>query len=318
MQAVNEFVHNPEGFIRYYGASDHYHFYHVKDLLGNIRETYIHPEAGYKECMERTQYYPSGLPWVERYSNSEGTHPWKYNGKVFIEMHGLDEYDSKARWYYPAICRTTTMDPLAEKYYPTSPYAWCGNNPVKNVDLDGMDVWELDANGEMTHHREYNQCDSIYVTNSFGETLGQRYEYGTIKDMLTNHKLAIEKEDKIYPISLDLWNIATEESAKTIFEFFADNTDVEWSWINATESGLPQYFLTTIHQKDREAGPDYLFKRGVTIHQHTHSHPYKPEPSTADKSWANKLLQYNPNAVLQIYYCLNYYQYDQDGFKITH
>ena len=233
-------------------------------------------------------------------------------------MHGLDEYDSKARWYYPAICRTTTMDPLAEKYYPTSPYAWCGNNPVKNVDLDGMDVWELDANGEMTHHREYNKCDSIYVTNSFGETLGQRYEYGTIKDMLTNHKLAIEKEDKIYPISLDLWNIATEESAKTIFEFFADNTDVEWSWINATESGLPQYFLTTIHQKDREAGPDYLFKRGVTIHQHTHSHPYKPEPSTADKSWANKLLQYNPNAVLQIYYCLNYYQYDQDGFKITH
>jgi hypothetical protein len=34
-------------------------------------------------------------------------------------MHSLDEYDSKARWYYPAICRTTTMDPLAEKYYPT-------------------------------------------------------------------------------------------------------------------------------------------------------------------------------------------------------
>ena len=32
-------------------------------------------------------------------------------------MHGLDEYDSKARWYYPAICRTTTMDPLAEKDY---------------------------------------------------------------------------------------------------------------------------------------------------------------------------------------------------------
>jgi hypothetical protein len=50
-------------------------------------------------------------------------HPWKYNGKEFVEMHGLDEYDSKARWYYPAICRTTTMDPLAEKYYSTSPTA---------------------------------------------------------------------------------------------------------------------------------------------------------------------------------------------------
>ena len=141
---ILEFVHNSEGFIRYYGASDHYHFYHVKDLLGNIRETYIHPEAGYKECMERTQYYPSGLPWVERYSNSDGAHPYKYNGKEFVEMHGLDEYDSKARWYYPAICRTTTMDPLAETYYPTSPYVWCGNNPIRFVDPDGRIVIAVD------------------------------------------------------------------------------------------------------------------------------------------------------------------------------
>ena len=84
------------------------------------------------------QYYPSGLPWVEAMMPSE--QPWKYNGKEFVEMHGLDEYDSKARWYYPAICRTTTMDPLAEKYYSTSPYAWCGNNPVRFVDPDGKKI----------------------------------------------------------------------------------------------------------------------------------------------------------------------------------
>ncbi len=52
-------------------------------------------------------------------------------------MHGLDEYDSQARWYYPAILRTTTIDPLAEKYYSISPYAWCGNNPVNFIDPDG-------------------------------------------------------------------------------------------------------------------------------------------------------------------------------------
>ena len=37
----------------------------TKDPLGNIRETYVHPEAGYKECIQRMQYYPSGLPWAE-------------------------------------------------------------------------------------------------------------------------------------------------------------------------------------------------------------------------------------------------------------
>ncbi len=55
-------------------------------------------------------------------------------------MHGLDEYDSYARWYYPAIMRTTTMDLLCEKYYSISPYAWCANNPVRFVDPTGMFV----------------------------------------------------------------------------------------------------------------------------------------------------------------------------------
>jgi hypothetical protein len=38
------------------------------------------------------------------------------------------------------------MDPLAEKYYSISPYAWCGNNPVKFVDPDGRAIetaWDL-------------------------------------------------------------------------------------------------------------------------------------------------------------------------------
>lgn len=65
-------------------------------------------------------------------------------------MHGLDEYDSQARWYYPAIMRTTTMDPLCEKYYDISPYAWCGNNPVNYVDPDGRDIYTFDSDGNFT------------------------------------------------------------------------------------------------------------------------------------------------------------------------
>jgi hypothetical protein len=39
--------------------------YHIKDLLGNVRETYVHPWADYKECVQRMQYYLSGLPWSD-------------------------------------------------------------------------------------------------------------------------------------------------------------------------------------------------------------------------------------------------------------
>ena len=31
-----EFVHNPEGYIRYNNMNEHYHFYYIKDHLGNI------------------------------------------------------------------------------------------------------------------------------------------------------------------------------------------------------------------------------------------------------------------------------------------
>ena len=52
-------------------------------------------------------------------------------------MHGLDWYDYGARNYEPVLSRFTTPDPLAEKYYSISPYAYCAGNPVMFVDPDG-------------------------------------------------------------------------------------------------------------------------------------------------------------------------------------
>ena len=40
-----------------------------------------------------------------------------------------------------AFHRFTTMDPLAEKYYSISPYAYCANNPVNLVDPEGQDSY---------------------------------------------------------------------------------------------------------------------------------------------------------------------------------
>ena len=94
------------------------HYYYHQDHLGNICAVW---DATHDSIVQQTLYYASGLP--VSVSTGQDVQPYKYNGKEYVEMHGLDEYDSKARWYYPAICRTTTMDPLAEKYYPTSPYA---------------------------------------------------------------------------------------------------------------------------------------------------------------------------------------------------
>jgi RHS repeat-associated protein len=121
-----------------------YHYYR-RDHLGNVREVMRKYAQSNGVTVQCTQYYPSGLPWAYNSGDNPGEQAYKYGGKEFVEMHGWDEYDSEARWYYPAIMRTTTMDPLAEKYYDISPYAWCGNNPVNAIDPDGRFFFVLPA-----------------------------------------------------------------------------------------------------------------------------------------------------------------------------
>ncbi|MDD4991982.1 MAG: DUF6443 domain-containing protein [Paludibacter sp.] len=123
---------NPEGysnkFLMYYNRYDH---------LGNVREVW---QAGTStnSAYQRTQYYPSGLPWASNTSDYPGHQPYKYNNKEFVEMHGYDTYDYGARGYYPAADFIPTVDPLAELTPSISPYAYCKGNPVNMIDPTGM------------------------------------------------------------------------------------------------------------------------------------------------------------------------------------
>ncbi len=129
-------VYNPEGYVsNLYASTGSVYNYYRRDHLGNNREVW---NANSNTTAQRTQYYPSGLPWASSNSDYPDLQQKKYNGKEFVEMHGLDEYDSMARWYYPALGRTPTQDPLSEVKPWLSPYMWCSGNLVNRTDPTGM------------------------------------------------------------------------------------------------------------------------------------------------------------------------------------
>ena len=112
--------------------------YYVNDHLGSKR--IVQDEKGKVEATYN--YYPFGNMfehWAELYAKSL-QQPYKFNGKEYDSMYSLCMYDFEARMYDPLLGRWNAVDPLCEKYYSWSPYVFCLNNPIRNIDRDGKAV----------------------------------------------------------------------------------------------------------------------------------------------------------------------------------
>lgn len=94
------------------------------------------------------------------------TDRYQYSGKEFDRMNGLDFYDFHARQYDPVFGRFTTPDPLSEKYYHLSPYAYCASNPLRYIDPTGM---EINLTGIIGYDENFktNYTDKIITDLSF-------------------------------------------------------------------------------------------------------------------------------------------------------
>ena len=158
----------PDGYIDCSGDDPVACFY-LKDHLGNVRM--VVDENG--NIVQVNDYYPFGALYGS--GTGDAAQRYKYNGKELERMHGLDWYDYGARWMDPVLCRFTTMDPLCEKYYDTSPYAYCANNPMKYIDPDG-EAWRLTRDDYTGEYTGYQWVDPEYSYNEDGTLKPGLYE----------------------------------------------------------------------------------------------------------------------------------------------
>ena len=142
--SVSRILLDGKGYLTLSGSTPTYYFF-MKDHLGNTRA--VVNQSG--TVKQEYQYYPFGKRWDDVYEYFK--QPYQYNGKEMDEMHGLRWLDYGARMYEPALGRFMTMDPMAEKYYSISPYAYCANNPVNYVDPDGKYITYTNNSNHITY-----------------------------------------------------------------------------------------------------------------------------------------------------------------------
>ena len=145
------------------GALDDCHYY-IQDYQGNNRM--VVNKIGQKEQINH--YYPYGQLMADISTNPD-KQAFKYGGKELDRTFGLDLYDFEARQYDAVLPSFTSIDPLAEKYYGISPYAYCGGDPINYVDLHGdgltiagdlysflLTIYNAVPQGETFFHLEIN------------------------------------------------------------------------------------------------------------------------------------------------------------------
>lgn len=140
-----ETMHTVEGRCVVTGSTPEFRYeYQYLDNTGNVMMAFsdmdfdnvVNPTT---EVLQQNHYYSFGM-------RMEGTNApfigvenkYKFSGKELDDELGLNEYDFGARMYDPAIARWGCVDPMADMAPNWTPFQYCYNNPIINIDPDGM------------------------------------------------------------------------------------------------------------------------------------------------------------------------------------
>jgi RHS repeat-associated protein len=239
-------------------------------------------------------------------------------------MHNANELDNKTnytyfwtRYYDSELSAWLSVDPMSDKYPSLSPYCYSADNPVVLVDPNGMDIWEINDQGEIVSRTEDKSQDKFIIVSfdSEGNKVegpSKSFEYGTVTDVRTP-TVNVEGTDT----KLTMFEIKGDKNATELFEFFADpdKTSVEWTHAKIGTESSEKNIVGTSHDESSTAVGHYLRKTGYTLREVNHNHPGGDYlPSKRDKQGAEEYKAANPNVKLQIYTHPNRYsEYDEKG-----
>ena len=213
---------------------------------------------------------------------------------------------------------------MADKYPSMSPYSYCAWNPVRLVDPDGRDWYDLYNDGTLVRNaeksKEYQNSDVIWSVSN--KTLSDEFSSGTLSE---------QKRDEINGKKGSYISLrGSREENVAVFKFCSDNSNVEFSLMEIVSYENNTFTrLTTSHVERRVGEPstdnygsEYAKKEFYNLMSHLHNHIGQASPSgdneCGDISLRNKITELKEkhgsktNALWGIYKCRGNEKYTKD------
>ena len=238
--------------------------------------------------LQRFDYYPFGSEsrvWTAGTNPPQSVLRYRFGGKEIAGQRvcasalagapaaaaGSPYLDFGARLYDPRTAAWLSQDPLSEKYYSISPYAYCAGNPVNLVDHDGMDWYTITQTGEfhLIENRPNEGFDRLFVDFTMGPP-----------DLTTS---LIIQDKSILP-SLSKAQMASYSVNKTEMEnlfYFAADAFREQEW--GLYANGERYAIATANKIDQVKSP--IENITWKIHSHSDTMPNDKEEIQSMGYW---------------------------------
>ena len=253
-------------------------FFHT-DHLGST--SYLTDTAG--NVSQFVCYTPYGEAIVDEHLTTY-ENPFKFSGKELDDITGL--YDHGARSRNPISTLWYGVDPLWEKYPEMGPYVYCAGNPVKFLDMDGRDLYEVEGEtGNIKRTKNDDNQDTFVITDSEGNRQTDFDDNELVKSY-PKGQVEFYEDEKASKENIDIFSIKDENVASDLFRFFADNTNVEWSHCNDGDDDVSN-FVSTSHKRKADCSFNFLYNNKIvnSVNYQKHNHPQGlPWPSGLEKN----------------------------------
>ena len=130
-----------------------------------------------------------------------------------------------SRYYTSDLSIWLSVDPQASKYPHQSNYVYCSNNPIKVIDPNGEDEWDLARDGTLTKRENgRTDIDIVHATTSEGEATSRKFPAKSINKGVGSYPYNDGSQDQTTK-----YMTFDKQTGFDFFEFAAENTDVEWA-----------------------------------------------------------------------------------------